>query len=182
MKNRNLNYELIEQCKKGNSKAQFEIYKLYSKAMYNTSLRIIKDEAEAEDIIQESFLIAFKNINTLSGELSFGAWLKKIVINKSLDFLKKRKIEFENIENIKLIDKEEDEENTKNETLELKVNKIKDAIMKLPDGYRIILSLYLLEGYDHNEISEILDISASSSRSQLARAKTKLIKLLTNNN
>jgi len=179
-KYKDINYKLIAQCKKGSSKAQIEIYKLYSKAMFNTSLRIVKNEAEAEDLIQEAFLKAFKNIKKFSEEVSFGAWLKKIVVNISLDALKKRKIEFENIDEHNSIKYNENEKYNENGNLEveLEVKKVKDAIMKLPDGYRIILTLYLLEGYDHNEISEIVGISASSSRSQLARAKVKLKDLL----
>ena len=176
-KYKDINYKLIAQCKKGSSKAQIEIYKLYSKAMYNTSLRIVKNKAEAEDLIQEAFLKAFQNIKRFSEEVSFGAWLKKIVINISLDALKKKKIEFENVDDNQLIKNYENDNNNIND-VELEVAKIKDAIMKLPDGYRIVLTLYLLEGYDHNEISQITGISASSSRSQLARAKVRLKELL----
>ena len=175
---KDINYKLIAQCKKGNSKAQIEIYKLYSKAMYNTSLRIVKNEAEAEDLIQEAFLKAFQNIKSFSEEVSFGAWIKKIVINISLDALKKRKIEFENIDEHNSSNNYENADFKESENVKLEVERIKDAIMKLPDGYRIVTTLYLLEGYDHNEISEITGISASSSRSQLARAKVKLKELL----
>jgi len=163
-KYKDINSKLIAQCKKGNSKSQIEIYKIYSQAMYNTSLRIVKNETEAEDLIQDAFLKAFQNIKQFSEEVSFGTWLKKIVVNSSLDFLKKRKIEFVYIDEHKLIKKHENENNKNNDSIDLEVAKIKNAIMKLPDGYRVVLTLYLLEGYDHSEISEILGISASSSR------------------
>jgi RNA polymerase sigma-70 factor (ECF subfamily) len=143
--------------------------------MYNTSLRIVNDTMEAEDIMQESFLSAFEKIDTYSGTVSFGAWLKRIVINRSLDALSRRKAIFEDIELHVGIRDESSEDIVRKEELDIKVEEVKEAINRLPDGYRIILSLYLLEGYDHDEIAEILEISSSTSRSQLSRAKQKLI-------
>ena len=174
---KDINQNLIERCVKGDKKAQFELYKKYAGAMYNTSYGILKNSAEAEDAMQEGFLKAFLHINTYSGTVSFGSWLKKIIINTSLDALRKNKIEFENFEDIKHPGSEEigiDEESITN----YKVEQVKKAIGLLPDGYRIVLSLYLLEGYDHDEIAEITGISASTSRSQLVRAKKKLLELL----
>ena len=168
--------DLIKACKRGEQRAQFEIYKLYAKSMYNVAFRILNNSAEAEDIVQESFLKAFQKLSSFSGEVSFGAWLKKIVVNASLDALRKKKIEFENIDDVRHPDFEQKEE--ENSSLEYEVIKIRDAILLLPDGYRIVLSLYLLEGYDHDEIAEITGISASTSRSQLARAKKRLIEKL----
>ena len=157
----------------GDEKAQFRLYKLYYKSMYSVSLRIVNNEVEAEDIMQEAFLKAFRKIKTYKGEVSFGAWLKKIVVNRSLDYLKKRKVHFEEI----------DERTTEKPDYEVKtgnvdVKAIKKAIQDLPDGYRVVLSLYLIEGYDHDEISRILRISNSASRTQLLRAKKKLRELL----
>jgi RNA polymerase sigma-70 factor (ECF subfamily) len=172
---RNLHQDLLDGCKTGDQKAQFKIYKLYYKAMYNTSLRIVNDTMEAEDIMQEAFLSAFEKIDTYSGTVSFGAWLKRIVINRSLDALSRRKAIFEDIELYVGIRDESTEETVRKEELDVKVEEVKEAINRLPDGYRIILSLYLLEGYDHDEIAEILNISSSTSRSQLSRAKQKLI-------
>ncbi len=173
---RNIHQDLIDGCKNGDQKAQFQIYKLYYKAMFNTSLRIVSDTMEAEDIMQEAFLSAFEKIETYSGTVSFGAWLKKIVINRSLDVVSRQKAIFEDIDT-----HYELQEDT-NDTPELqeKMNEVKSAINNLPDGYRIILSLYLLEGYDHDEIAEILNISSSTSRSQLSRAKQKLLNELKN--
>jgi RNA polymerase sigma factor (sigma-70 family) len=172
---RNLHQDLLDGCKEGDQKAQFQIYKLYYKAMYNTSLRIVNDRMEAEDIMQESFLSAFEKIETYSGTVSFGAWLKKIVINRSLDALGKRKAVFEDIDSHVSIKDESGDELVRSEEVDVRVEEIKEAIEKLPDGYRVILSLYLLEGYDHDEIADILKISSSTSRSQLSRAKQKLI-------
>ena len=172
---KNIHQDLIDGCKKGDQKAQFQIYKLYYKAMYNTSLRIVSDSMEAEDVMQESFLSAFEKIETYSGIVSFGAWLKKIVVNRSLDTLNRRKAIFEDIDSYVGIKDDSGDETIRKEELDVKVEEVKEAIEKLPDGYRIILSLYLLEGYDHDEIAEILSINSSTSRSQLSRAKQKLI-------
>jgi len=172
---RNLHQDLLDGCKVGDQKAQFQIYKLYYKAMYNTSLRIVNDTMEAEDIMQESFLSAFEKIDTYSGTVSFGAWLKKIVVNRSLDYLNKRKAVFEDIDSHAGIRDERDDDAERYEELDIRVEEVKQAIDRLPDGYRVILSLYLLEGYDHDEIAEIMSINSSTSRSQLSRAKQKLI-------
>jgi len=169
----NIHQEIIDQCREGNQKAQFQLYKLYYKPMYSVCMRIINNETEAEDAMQEAFLKAFTKIDTYKGEVSFGAWLKKIVINRSLDYLKKRKVKFEEIKEktTQIIDYQM-------ETKEVNVQVIKDAIQILPDGYRVVLSLYLIEGYDHEEISEILEISNSNSRTQFLRAKNKLREIL----
>ncbi len=172
---RNIHQDLLDGCKLGDQKAQFQIYKLYYKAMYNTSLRIVNDSMEAEDIMQESFLSAFEKIDTYSGAVSFGAWLKKIVINRSLDTLSRRKAIFEDIGHHTGLRDSSDDDSERQEDMDFRVEEVKEAIERLPDGYRIILSLYLLEGYDHDEIGEILSISSSTSRSQLSRAKQKLI-------
>lgn len=171
----NIHQGLIDQCKEGDREAQFRIYGLYYKAMYNTCLRIVKDPVEAEDIMQESFLSAFEKIDTYSGKVSFGAWLKKIVVNRSLDSIKKQKMYFETLDERvagEISDNEQGEEMT------VDTGKIRDAIMKLPDGFRIVLTLYLLEGYDHEEIGQILNISSSTSRSQYTRARQQLAEIL----
>jgi RNA polymerase sigma factor (sigma-70 family) len=172
---KNLHQDLLDACKDGDQKAQFQIYKLYYKAMYNTSFRIVNDTMEAEDVMQEAFLSAFEKIDTYSGTVSFGAWLKKIVINRSLDALGRKKAVFEDIESHIGIRDDSYEDGARNEEIDVKVEEVKAAIDDLPDGYRVILSLYLLEGYDHDEIADILKITSSTSRSQLSRAKQKLI-------
>ncbi|BAX81862.1 RNA polymerase sigma factor [Labilibaculum antarcticum] len=174
---KNIHQDLIELCGKNDPKAQFKIYKLYYKAMYNTSLRIVKDAREAEDIMQEAFLSAFRNIKKYKGEVSFGAWLKRIVVNRSLDSLKKKKLELFPLDN-ELYKLSEEEENQSVTYSEEQINSIKKGIDLLPTGYRIILSLYLIEGYDHEEIGSILNITASTSRSQFLRAKKKLIQII----
>ncbi|MBN1821981.1 MAG: sigma-70 family RNA polymerase sigma factor [Prolixibacteraceae bacterium] len=166
---KNIHQDIIDRCRQGDSKAQFQLYKLYYKSMFNVTLRIINDETEAEDVMQEAFLKALQKIETYRGEVSFGAWLKKIVVNRSLDVLKKRKVVFEEIN-----ERKHDSEDFKMDSKEVDVDKIKNAINQLPDGYRVVLSLYLIEGYDHEEISQILGISNSASRTQYMRAKNKL--------
>jgi len=172
----NIHQDLIDACRQGNAKAQFEIYKLYYKAMYNSCLRILNNTQEAEDVMQEAFLSAFDKINSYKGEVSFGAWLKRIVVNKALDYLKKNKIDCLPIDD--KIHQLSEEEIEKNEFTTNNIDLIKQTMEQLPSGYRIVLNLYLIEAYDHEEIAEILNISASTSRSQYNRAKKKLIQLL----
>ena len=168
------NIDLVNECRKGSRSAQFEIYKLYSKAMFNIALRIVNHEAEAEDVLQEAFLDAFSRVKDFRGDTTFGLWLKQIVINKSINFLRKRKAEFVSIDDVDVADEQRGEE----EDMELKIEAVKVAIAKLADGYRIVLTLYLFEGYDHEEIAHILKISENTSRSQYMRAKQKLHRLL----
>ncbi|MBN1414470.1 MAG: RNA polymerase sigma factor [Bacteroidales bacterium] len=173
--------ELIENCRKGDRKAQFEIYRLYYKAMYNTCLRIVSQPVEAEDIIQEAFLSAFSKISTYKGTVSFGAWLKRIVINKSIDALRQQRIRFEEITSAEQDDIQEgiiEVEDDGRQQVEVLVQQIKKAIQELPRGYRVVLTLALIEGYDHEEIARLLSVSESTSRSQLARARKKLIEII----
>ena len=177
---KNIHQDLIDGCRAGDQRAQFQVYKLYYKAMYNTSLRIVNDDMEAEDVMQEAFLSAFEKINTYSGTVSFGAWLKRIVVNRSLDALGKRKATFEEIESHVGIRDDSTDDEAYREDVDARVEEVKAAINRLPEGYRVILSLYLIEGYDHDEIAEMLNISSSTSRSQLSRAKQKLVSELKN--
>ena len=168
------NVELVNECRTGSRKAQFELYKLYANAMYNVALRIVNDDAEAEDVLQEAFLDAFNRIKDFRQETTFGLWLKQIVINRSINYLRKRKAEFVSIEEVEVADEPSYDES---ETV-LKVEAIKVAMNELPDGYRVVLTLYLFEGYDHEEIAHILKITENTSRSQYLRAKRKLNSLL----
>ncbi len=150
--------------------------------MYNTCVRIVHDTTEAEDIMQEAFLSAFDKIKSYKGNVSFGAWIKRIVINKAIDAQRKKKDFFEQIDdNCSVI--EDDNYNIEIDELNKeKINKILKAVNQLSAGYRIVLSLFLFEGYDHDEISKILNISNSTSRSQYTRAKAKLKEILVENN
>lgn len=166
--------DLVDACRQGNRKAQFELYKLYAKAMYNIAVRIVNDEAEAQDVLQEAFLDAFTRIESFRAETTFGLWLKQIVINKSINQLRKRKADFITLDGIDIADEDKFEE----EELQYQVSEVKKAVARLPDGYRVVLTLYLFEGYDHEEIAHILKISENTSRSQFMRGKTKLNGLL----
>jgi RNA polymerase sigma factor (sigma-70 family) len=165
---------LIDRCKKGNSKAQFRLYNLYSKAMYNLAYRMTNNREDAEDIVQEAFIDCFRNIESFRFESTFGAWLKSIVVNKCINHLRKKKVNLVFRENIP------DHQAEVNDDENYNIDKIFKSIEKLPDGYRVILTLYLLEGYDHKEISQILGISESTSKSQYSRAKNKLKILIQN--
>ncbi len=172
----NIHAEIVERCLRGERKAYEEIYALYSKAMFNVALRLVKDRDEAEDILQESFISAFTHLASWHGTASFGAWLKRIVINKSLNLLNKRKPD-PLPESLDVQD--EDATGFAEDSDDLSVGRIKRAMMDLPDGYRTVLSLYLMEGYDHQEIAEIMDISVGTSKSQYNRAKKRLKESLT---
>lgn len=164
--------QLIEECKKGNSQAQFKLYKQYSKAMYNLAHRILNNREDAEDILQEAFVDCFRNIGSFRFESTFGAWLKMILVNKCINYMRKKKIDLTLYDTLPPVVYEEEEEITYD------TGRIFKGIELLPDGYRIILTLYLLEGYDHSEISQILGISESTSKSQYSRAKEKLRNIL----
>jgi len=171
----NVHQRHIDGCMRGDSESQFEIYKLYHSAMYNTCLRMVGNAADAEDIMQESFFKAFDKLSTYRNEVSFGAWLKRIVVNSALDFLKKRKLQLTPIDQAYGL---RDENELDDDFSADSVEKLKQAIANLPEGYKLVVNLVLVEGYSHDEVGEMLNISASTSRSQLARAKQKLIEML----
>ena len=171
----NKHAKLIDRCKQGDQKAYYEIYQLYAKAMFNICYRIIGTQEVAEDVLQEAFVSAFQKIDSYQGKASFGAWLKKIVVNRAISHLRKQQLDM-----VELDDRMDlkDEGESDDIDLVLKMDMIREAIQKLPNGFRVVFSLYLLEGYDHKEISEILDISVSTSKSQYNRAKKKLKDIL----
>jgi len=154
-----------------------ELYQRYAKAMFNTCLRIVNNVTEAEDVLQESFIEAFRNLHRFEYRTSFGGWLKQICINRSINQLKTRKITWVDIDG-KETDQVVDPSGRDEYETGLQVEKVKKAIKALPDGYRTVLSLYLLEGYDHQEIAEILDVAESTTRTQYIRAKQKLVQIL----
>jgi RNA polymerase sigma-70 factor (ECF subfamily) len=172
----NIHGDLIARCRAGDRDAHYKLYKLYSRAMYNVGFRITGREEDAEDALQEAFISAFRNLESYRGDAAFGAWLKRIVVNKAINVVKKRRHE--------LIPEDDGWDVAEQEAPveykeELTVERVKSAIEQLPDGYRAVLTLYLLEGYDHQEIAEILQVSESTSKSQLNRAKNRLRELLT---
>lgn len=167
-------HAMIEGCIEGDRSAQYTFYKQYARAMYNICYRITNDPDDAEDVLQEAFLSAFRNMHTYKGEASIGAWLKRIVINASINHIKKQKLMYEPIEDSHF----EEEPVISDDQLVLEIDRVRRAIHRLPDGFRMVFSLYLLEGYDHKEIAEILGITESTSKSQYNRAKKKLREIL----
>jgi len=172
---------ILKQCRKGDRKAQLLLYKTYYKAMYNTAYRILKNANLAEDAMQEAFLDAFRKLDQYDGRSTFGYWLKRIVKHNSLDLLRKEK-SFTSLESEWLaVQEERGQEPDYLEILALKADIIRDTIMNLPDEKRIILSLYLIEGYDHEEISYVLGLSHAAVRTRYSRAKNALVQILSEN-
>lgn len=170
--NLEIHKDLIERSKRGDSRSQYELYKLYSKAMYNTCYRMMNGTEDAEDMLQDSFSDAFAKLNTFVYRSTFGAWLKRIVVNNCINELKRKKPELEFCEEIPHY------ESVDQESRGLTVDQIKKAMVQLPEGSRLIFSLYLIEGYDHREIASILKVSESNSKSQYMRAKRRVKEIL----
>ena len=166
--------DLVEKCKSGHRSSQYRLYSLYVDAMYNIGMRMLGNKEDTEDIVQDSFVDAFKNLTHFKYQSAFGAWLKRIVINKSINHLKAKKIPVVPMEAHEFHLKEETDE--KVEAVDIK--KVKKGIERLPTGYKQIITLYLIEGYDHIKIGEILGVSTSTSKSQYHRAKKKLVKII----
>lgn len=167
---------LLEKCKKGNQKAQLQIYNLYCEAMFYIACRYLKDEEEAKDTMQEGFLKAFLKMDTATNDINFGAWLKRIIINQCIDVLRQKKLETTTLDDLpmSIVDEEDwnfDSDITKEEVIQ--------AIAQLPEKHRLVVSLYLMEGYDHTEIGDIMQIPIKTSRTYLRRGKLRLQELLT---
>ncbi len=172
--------ELLQCCMAGKQSAQLEVYNRYYKAMFNTALRIVKNTAQAEDIMQESFLSAFTKLHTFKGEVTFGSWLKRIVINNSIHQYRKQKKKNE-VALEEVLYKVEDNDGIASDHAftELKAQKVMETMKELKDNYRISLTLHLIEGFDYDEISEIMNISYANCRTMVSRAKESLRKKLT---
>ncbi len=165
---------LVERCKTGDKRAQFELYKQYKSAMLRVAWRIARNDFEAEDIVQEAFLKAFGNLSSFKGDATFGAWLKRITINTSINHVKKKQLDLVPFDDVE----PQAEEQAAVQHVSVPWASIASAIRKLPPGYRKVLQLYLIEGFDHQEISDILSISEATSKSQFCRAKRKLRHIL----
>lgn len=168
---KDIHSQLVKRCKKGDAKAQYLLYQQYCDAMYNTAMRFMKNSMDAEDILQESFIQAFTKIKTFRETSTFGAWLKRIVINKCIGELRKKKIYFEDSDLLTNIEEEEIDETVEPAW-------VNNAIKDLPDGARTIFTLFALEGYKHKEIAQLLNVSESTSKSQYIRAKQMLPDLI----
>jgi len=161
----------------GDERQKYQLYKLYAKAMFNVCYRMTNNREEAEDILQEAFTQAFLKLESYRYESVFGAWLKRIVINTCINAKNKRKVELSFFDDLNRFDLVEEHDNNE-EMTNLTIQGILKAMEKLPDGGRMIFSLYLFEGYDHNEIAQILRITESTSKSQFMRAKRRVIEIL----
>lgn len=172
-----LHQPIIDQCKNNCPKAQMQLYNLYCKAMFLVAYRYVKDRFIAEDVMQEAFVKAFKSIHSYKNEVAFGAWLKRIIINQSIDLLKKNKLELIAInEDLNTVE----EDNDWSIESDISVDEIVEKINSLKEKYRLVLTLYLLEGFDHQEISEVLNITENTSRTHLLRGKKILKEQLKN--
>ena len=171
--------ELLQCCIAGKQSAQLEVYNRYYKAMFNTALRIVKDTAQAEDIMQESFLSAFTKLHTFKGEVTFGSWLKRIVINNSIHQYRKQQKKNE-VALDEVLYKVEDNDGIASDYVftELKAQKVMETMKDLKENYRVSLTLHLIEGFDYEEISEIMNISYANCRTTVSRAKESLRKKL----
>lgn len=165
---------IVEKCKQNDRQAQMQLYNQYCKGMLIVALRFVKDTMEAEDIVQEAFIKAFSRLEQYKAEVSFGAWLKRIVINRCIDVLKSKRQRLIELEehHLNVVDADYESEWLVDD--HITINDVKTAINQLPEKYKYVVMLYLIEGYDHQEISEILDISEVASRTQLSRGKQKL--------
>jgi RNA polymerase sigma-70 factor (ECF subfamily) len=169
--------ELVERCKQGDSLSYSQLYSKYAKAMFNTSLRIVNNVSDAEDILQDAFVDAFRHLNDFKYKSSFGAWLKRIVINKSISLLRKKKMQWIDIESTQVADAG-DAESIDEADFSFKLEEVRKAIQLLPDGYRAVVSLYLLEEIPQEEIGKMLGISHNTVRTQYHRAKQKILSIL----
>ena len=167
--------DIIELSKAGNTAAQYKLYKLYAKAMFNIAYRVMNNREEAEDMLQESFSHAFAKLKSFRYESSFGSWIKRIVINHCLNEIKRRKADLQFFDDMSAFNENKDDEGYDSG---LSVNNVRKAMEFLPNGSKMIFSLYLLEGYDHREIAQILNVSESNSKSQYMRAKQKVKEIL----
>lgn len=165
--------QLIEDSRANNRRAQLKLYNKYCEGMFIVAKRFLKDPYEAEDAMQEAFINAFSRLQQFQGEVSFGAWLKRIVINKCLDKLKGRKLELIAL-NEQILEKVEEDSRDWEIDDEIGIKQVKQTLERLPEKYKYPLMLYLFEGYDHEEISEILQVSQVASRTLVHRGRKKL--------
>ena len=175
--------DLVQQCLHGDRVAQSKLYRSFARAMYNVCVRMTGSVPDAEDVLQNAFVDVFGKLHQFRRESSVGAWIKRIVVNHCIDFVRHRRPIFDALdESHHNYTTESDEEATNERALTESVAAVCQAIQLLPDGYRMVLSLYLLEGYDHEEIGQILGVSEQTSKSQYHRGRLRLRELLLKKN
>ncbi|MFM2017273.1 MAG: polymerase sigma factor SigW [Bacteroidota bacterium] len=162
----------INRCLQGDKIAFREFYDLYSRAMLNASLRIVGNQEEAEDILQESFIITFQKLNEIRSDVEFGGYLKRVVVNRSIDLIRKNKPDFSSLDDVQIAGESENDQDLKYDSAVLT-----DCIAELPSGFRVVLTLFLFENYSHRDIAQFLNISEGTSKSQYNRARHKLAEL-----
>lgn len=168
-------HSLVKKCLQGNHKAQYDLYHAFSKAMYNTCLRFLSDSRDAEEALQNAFILIFKNMESFRGDATIGAWIKKIVIYQCINKLKEKNLAFQDLNSHHFeIPYEESNNEQQFEYNQSMIPMITEAVAALPTGYKTVCNLYLFEGYDHEEIANILNISVATSKSQYSRAKQKI--------
>lgn len=166
--------QIVVRCRKGDVRAFRELYEAYSRAMYNICLRMTGHAADAEDVLQEAFVQVFRNLDKLTSDSSLTAWIKRIVVNHCLSYLRKKKVYFEEVGELDAAEESKVDEGA----YALTVSAVKEAISQLPDGYRTVLNLYIFEEYSHREIAEMLGITESTVKTQFMRAKEKVRQLV----
>ncbi|MDR1341182.1 MAG: RNA polymerase sigma factor [Prevotellaceae bacterium] len=174
---------ITAQCMKGDRKAQMQLYKTFYKRIYNSCFRILRDRYEAEDAMQESFLKVFSKLGIYEDSIPFEAWIVRIAINTSIDRLRENRPEFTGYGDDAMSNRidETGEDEDEMELIREKAMQVKAAIEQLTGRARLIVTLYLMEGYDHEEIAGILKMQPGTVRVQYMRAKQKLIEIIKNN-
>lgn len=166
---------LIDRCRRKDPKAQMKLYELYAKRLYIACFRILGNIPEAEEAMQDAFLKVFTRIDQYDGEKNFEVWMHRITVNTAIDYFRRQTpFEDELDDNLLVTDEDDSDE----EEVAYSVAKIKEGIQQLAPGYRLILSLYLFEGYDMEEIALILQVKPSTVRTQYMRGKNKLTGLM----
>ncbi|MCB0430974.1 MAG: sigma-70 family RNA polymerase sigma factor [Flavobacteriales bacterium] len=171
---RHIHSDLVARCKKGDRRAQRELYESYATAMFNVAMRILNNREEAEDVLQEAFVDVFTKIHTYREEATIGAWIRRIVLNRALNVVRKKKMNWADLDEERTLVADEEENAERSDKPE--PEQVHAAIKQLPEGYRVVLSLYLIEGLSHKQIAEELKITESTSKSQFNRAKARLRK------
>lgn len=164
-------------CLSGDEKGYTRLYNKYAKRLYNTIYRIVAHTSESEDILQETFVAVFSDLEKLSVVENFGAWIKRVAINKAISSVRKRKMAFTDIEETDIPDSDSYKLDD-NENLECQLSELESVIAQLPETYRMIIHLHVFEDIQQAEIGNMLGISHTAVRSQYHRAKLKIMHLL----